>query len=44
MDINNIYSMDCLKGLKQVKDHSIDLVVTDVPYLTYLNTREMIWP
>lgn len=33
MEINNIYHMDCLKGLKQMENNSIDLVVTDPPYL-----------
>ncbi len=33
MEINNIYCMDCLKGLKQIESASIDLVVTDPPYL-----------
>lgn len=32
MEINKIYCMDCLKGMKQLKDNSIDLVVTDPPY------------
>ena len=32
MEINKIYNMDCLEGLKQLKDNSIDLIVTDPPY------------
>lgn len=32
IEINNIYNMDCLEGLKQIPDNSIDLVVTDPPY------------
>ena len=32
MDLNKIYNMDCLKGLKQIEDNSIDLVFTDPPY------------
>jgi site-specific DNA-methyltransferase (adenine-specific) len=32
MDINKIYNMDCVEGLKQVEDNSIDLIVTSPPY------------
>lgn len=30
---NNIYCMDCLEGMKQMQAGSVDLVVTDPPYL-----------
>ena len=29
---NTIYNMDCIEGLKQVDDSSIDLIVTSPPY------------
>ena len=32
MELNKIYQMDCLEGLKQLKDNSVDLVVTDPPF------------
>ena len=32
MKLNKIYNMDCLEGLKQLEDNSIDLVLTDPPY------------
>ena len=32
MELNKIYCMNCLEGLKQLEDNSIDLVVTDPPY------------
>ena len=32
-ELNNIYHMDCLKGIKLIPDHSIDLIMTDPPYL-----------
>ena len=32
LELNRIYNMDCLEGLKQIPDNSIDLVVTDPPY------------
>lgn len=31
--INKIYNMDCIEGMKQMPDKSVDLVVTDPPYL-----------
>lgn len=32
LEINKIYNMDCLDGLKQIKDKSVDLILTDPPY------------
>ena len=32
LELNKIYCMDCLEGLKQIEDKSIDLVLTDPPY------------
>ena len=32
LELNKIYNMDCLEGMKQLDDNSIDLVVTDPPY------------
>lgn len=32
MELNNIYNIDCLEGIKQLKDNSINLVVTSPPY------------
>lgn len=32
MEQNKIYNMDCLEGLKQIPDNSVDLIVTDPPY------------
>ena len=33
IEIDNIYNIDCLEGMKQMPDKSIDLVVTDPPYV-----------
>jgi len=33
-ELNKIYNMDCLEGLKQIPDNSVDLIVTDPPYNT----------
>jgi site-specific DNA-methyltransferase (adenine-specific) len=32
MEINNIYNIDCLSGLKQLDDNSVNLTVTSPPY------------
>jgi DNA modification methylase len=32
LEINKIYNMDCLEGLKLLPDNSIDSIVTDPPY------------
>ena len=31
-ELNKIYCMDCLKGMKQMDTESVDLIVTDPPY------------
>lgn len=33
LELNKIYNMDCLEGMKLIEDESIDLVITDPPYL-----------
>ena len=32
LQVDNIYNMDCVEGLKQLSDNSIDLIVTSPPY------------
>ena len=32
MEIDKIYNMDCLEGMRQIPDGSIDLTVTSPPY------------
>ena len=38
MEVNKIYNEDCLEGMKRIKDESIDLIVTDPPYLINYKT------
>lgn len=33
VETNTIFCQDCLQGMKELPDKSIDLVVTDPPYL-----------
>jgi hypothetical protein len=32
MELNKIYHMDCLEGIRQLEDESVDLIITDPPY------------
>ena len=32
LDLNKIYCMDCLEGMREIPDKSVDLVITDPPY------------
>lgn len=33
MELNSIYNLDCMQGIKAIPNASIDLIVTDPPYL-----------
>ena len=39
-ELNKIYAMDCLEGLKQLPDESVDLVVTSPPYNKHSANRK----
>ena len=46
MEIDNIYNMDCLEGMKQLEDNSVDMVLTSPPYdnlRTYDNDIDKSW-
>lgn len=30
IDVNKIYNIDCLEGLKEIDDKSVDLIFTDI--------------
>ena len=32
LEVNKIYNMDCLEGMKKLPDNSIDVVITDPPF------------
>ena len=32
LELNRIYNMDCMIGLKQIDDSSVDMILTDIPY------------
>lgn len=39
MKLNTIYNEDCLEGMKRMPDKSVDLIVTDPPYLISYKTN-----
>ena len=34
MEIDKIYNIDCLEGMKHIPDGSIDAIICDLPYGT----------
>lgn len=32
LELNKLYNMDCLEGMKQLDNESIDLIITSPPY------------
>lgn len=40
MNIDNIYNMDCLEGMKLIPDGSVDAVICDLPYGVLNSTSE----
>ena len=32
MNLNTIYNEDCIAGMKEMKDNSVDITLTDIPY------------
>lgn len=43
MDINKIYNMDCVEGMKQLTNDSIDLTVTSPPYDNLRKYKGISW-
>ena len=39
-ELNRIYNEDCLEGMKRIPSGSVDLVLTDPPYL-YLKGQKL---
>jgi site-specific DNA-methyltransferase (adenine-specific) len=44
LEINKVYNMDCLEGMKLIKDKSIDLIFCDLPFGTTQNKWDTIIP
>lgn len=44
LEVNKTYHMDCLKGMKLIKDKSVDMILCDLPYGTTQNKWDSIIP
>ena len=44
MELNKIYNMDCLEGMKDIPDKSIDMILCDLPYGTTACKWDIIIP
>lgn len=44
MELDKIYNMDCLEGMKQIPDGSVDAIICDLPYGTTENKWDSIIP
>ena len=44
MEIDKIYNMDCLEGMKQIPDGSIDAIICDLPYGTTACAWDVVIP
>lgn len=44
LEINKIYNMDCIDGMKMIPDKSIDMILCDLPYGTTQNKWDVIIP
>ena len=32
LELNHLYNMDCMEGMKQMEDNSVNMTLTDIPY------------
>ena len=44
IELDRIYNMDCLEGMKQIPDGTIDAVICDLPYGTTANKWDSVIP
>lgn len=44
MELDKIYNMDCLEGMKQIPDGSVDAIICDLPYGTTANAWDIVIP
>ncbi|MEC1393657.1 site-specific DNA-methyltransferase [Bacillus velezensis] len=42
LELNRIYQMDCLEGMKLIPDRSIDMILCDLPYGTTRNNWDVV--
>jgi site-specific DNA-methyltransferase (adenine-specific) len=44
LELNSIYNIDCFIGMKYIEDHSVDIILCDLPYGTTSNKWDSILP
>lgn len=44
MELNKIYNEDCLIGMKEIPDKSVDMILCDLPYGTTRNKWDTVIP
>lgn len=44
MELNKIYNEDCLEGMKKIPSKTIDLIVSDPPYIIDNQGGEVFMP
>ena len=44
IELDNIYNMDCLEGMKYIPDGSVDAIICDLPYGTTANKWDSVIP
>jgi len=44
MDLDTIYNMECMEGMQQIPDHSVDMILCDLPYGTTDNKWDAVIP
>lgn len=44
LEINKVYNMDCLVGMQQIADKSIDMILCDLPYGETKNEDDIVIP
>ncbi|CEQ01611.1 DNA modification methylase [[Clostridium] sordellii] len=44
MELNKIYNMDCLEGMKRLRDKSVDMILCDLPYGQTKNKWDSVIP
>lgn len=44
LELNQIYKMDCIAGMKKIDSESVDLIIADPPYFKVINEKwDYIW-
>ena len=42
LELNKIYNVDCIEGMRKLEDNSIDLILTDPPYGIGINKMNFV--